>query len=157
MDLAQNNPECTCGVNHHSNHRLSRSADVQLHHRAGAKSQEGGVSQAAAAATERRGQTHPEQQAEEKVLLANREATLKKNKKAFSSHTHTRKMGLGSSKLKKQIKIYKIYFKINGEKSVPFGQTNPEDKKKKYCTDFIRSDQVLFGRHPTELVVSSWF
>lgn len=36
-------------------------ADVQLHHRAGAKGQEGGVSQAAAAATERRGQTHPEQ------------------------------------------------------------------------------------------------
>lgn len=36
-------------------------ADVQLHHRAGVKSQEGGASQAAAAATERRGQTHPEQ------------------------------------------------------------------------------------------------
>lgn len=40
---------------------LSSPADVQLHHRAGAPSQEGGVSQAAAAATERRGQTHPEQ------------------------------------------------------------------------------------------------
>lgn len=37
------------------------SADVQLHHGAGAKSQKGGASQAAAAATERRGQTHPEQ------------------------------------------------------------------------------------------------
>lgn len=36
-------------------------ADVQLHHRASAKSQEGGACQAAAAATERRGQTHPEQ------------------------------------------------------------------------------------------------
>lgn len=36
-------------------------SDVQLHHRASAKSQEGGASQAAAAATERRGQTYPEQ------------------------------------------------------------------------------------------------
>lgn len=36
-------------------------ADVQLHHRAGVESQEGGASQAAATATERRGQTHPEQ------------------------------------------------------------------------------------------------
>lgn len=36
-------------------------ADVQLHHRAGVKSQEGGDGQAASAATERRGQTNPEQ------------------------------------------------------------------------------------------------
>jgi len=47
-----------------STHRtllVSSPADVQLHHRASAKSQEGGGRQAAAAATERRGQTHPEQ------------------------------------------------------------------------------------------------
>uniref|UniRef100_UPI0037E90CFF ras-related protein Rab-35b isoform X2 n=1 Tax=Semicossyphus pulcher TaxID=241346 RepID=UPI0037E90CFF len=40
---------------------VCRILDVQLHHRASAKSQEGGASQTAAAATERRGQTHPEQ------------------------------------------------------------------------------------------------
>ncbi|XP_030594278.1 ras-related protein Rab-35b isoform X2 [Archocentrus centrarchus] len=40
---------------------VCRILDVQLHHGASAKSQEGGTSQAAAAATERRGQTHPEQ------------------------------------------------------------------------------------------------
>ncbi|XP_028434224.1 ras-related protein Rab-35b isoform X2 [Sander lucioperca] len=40
---------------------VCRILDVQLHHRASAKSQEGGARQAAAAATERRGQTHPEQ------------------------------------------------------------------------------------------------
>ncbi|XP_056275538.1 ras-related protein Rab-35b isoform X2 [Pseudoliparis swirei] len=40
---------------------VCRILDVQLHHRASAKSQEGGGRQAAAAATERRGQTHPEQ------------------------------------------------------------------------------------------------
>ncbi|XP_068577026.1 ras-related protein Rab-35b isoform X2 [Cebidichthys violaceus] len=40
---------------------VCRILDVQLHHRAGAQSQEGGARQAAAAATERRGQTHPEQ------------------------------------------------------------------------------------------------
>ncbi|XP_051277316.1 ras-related protein Rab-35b isoform X2 [Dicentrarchus labrax] len=40
---------------------VCRILDVQLHHRASAKSQEGGASQTAAAATERRGQTQPEQ------------------------------------------------------------------------------------------------
>ncbi|XP_076586178.1 ras-related protein Rab-35b isoform X2 [Chaetodon auriga] len=40
---------------------VCRILDVQLHHGASAKSQEGGARQAAAAATERRGQTHPEQ------------------------------------------------------------------------------------------------
>ncbi|XP_035495559.1 ras-related protein Rab-35b isoform X2 [Scophthalmus maximus] len=40
---------------------VCRILDVQLHHRASAKSQKGGASQAAAAATERRGQTHSEQ------------------------------------------------------------------------------------------------
>ncbi|XP_061762977.1 ras-related protein Rab-35b isoform X2 [Nerophis ophidion] len=40
---------------------VCRILDVQLHHRAGAPSQEGGDGQAAAAATERRGQTHSEQ------------------------------------------------------------------------------------------------
>ncbi|XP_067375913.1 ras-related protein Rab-35b isoform X2 [Channa argus] len=40
---------------------VCRILDVQLHYRASAKSQERGDSQAAAAATERRGQTHPEQ------------------------------------------------------------------------------------------------
>ncbi|XP_029017459.1 ras-related protein Rab-35b isoform X2 [Betta splendens] len=40
---------------------VCRILDVQLHHRASVKSKEGGDSQAAAAATERRGQTHPEQ------------------------------------------------------------------------------------------------
>ncbi|XP_005473002.1 ras-related protein Rab-35b isoform X3 [Oreochromis niloticus] len=40
---------------------VCRILDVQLHHGASAKSQEGSASQAAAAATKRRGQTHPEQ------------------------------------------------------------------------------------------------
>ncbi|XP_022057402.1 ras-related protein Rab-35b isoform X2 [Acanthochromis polyacanthus] len=40
---------------------VCRILDVQLHHRASAKSQEGGACQTAAAATKRRGQTHPEQ------------------------------------------------------------------------------------------------
>ncbi|XP_029917027.1 ras-related protein Rab-35b isoform X2 [Myripristis murdjan] len=40
---------------------VCRILDVQLHHRASAKSQEGGARQATAAATERRGQTHQEQ------------------------------------------------------------------------------------------------
>ncbi|XP_037337416.1 ras-related protein Rab-35b isoform X2 [Pungitius pungitius] len=40
---------------------VCRILDVQLHHGAGPESQEGGARQAAAAATERRGQTHPEQ------------------------------------------------------------------------------------------------
>ncbi|XP_037537194.1 ras-related protein Rab-35b isoform X2 [Nematolebias whitei] len=40
---------------------VCRILDVQLHHRARVESQEGGARQAAAAATERRGQTYPEQ------------------------------------------------------------------------------------------------
>ncbi|XP_077416498.1 ras-related protein Rab-35b isoform X2 [Vanacampus margaritifer] len=40
---------------------VCRILDVQLHHGAGAARQEGGPCQAAAAATERRGQTHSEQ------------------------------------------------------------------------------------------------
>ncbi|XP_005746123.1 ras-related protein Rab-35b isoform X2 [Pundamilia nyererei] len=40
---------------------VCRILDVQLHHGASAKSQEGSAGQAAAAATKRRGQTHPEQ------------------------------------------------------------------------------------------------
>ncbi|XP_077457400.1 ras-related protein Rab-35b isoform X2 [Stigmatopora argus] len=54
---------------------VCRILDVQLHHGAGAPSQERSDGQAAAAATERRGQTHPEQQTEEKVLLASGESS----------------------------------------------------------------------------------
>lgn len=54
-------PICLADRCTHHRRLCASPADVQLHHRASAKSQEGGASQAAAAATERRGQTHPEQ------------------------------------------------------------------------------------------------
>ncbi|XP_077601140.1 ras-related protein Rab-35-like isoform X2 [Stigmatopora nigra] len=86
---------------------VCRILDVQLHHRAGAPSQERSNGQTTATATKRRGQTHPEQQTEEKVLLASGESSggrrpAKKKKR----------MGLRKSKLKEQIKIYEIYAKV---------------------------------------------
>lgn len=43
------------------------------------------------------------------------------------------------------------------KKNVPFGQTNPEDKKERNTVQILLGQKFYLESHPSELGVSSWF